>query len=547
MIEVKVPDIGDFTGVPVIEVLVKPGDTVAAEDALITLESDKATMEVPAPQAGTVKRVAVKEGDNVSQGDLVLTLEVRAAEAPTPAEPKSDGPKSNQAEPSTPEPSESKPAAPAKEAAATASETTIEVKVPDIGDFTGVPVIEVLVKPGDTVAAEDALITLESDKATMEVPAPQAGTVKRVAVKEGDSVSQGDLVVTLQVGTVRPAQPVPEPEPEAPAPQPVAALPPLPDRGLEAMPDAPVPPPEVAERGSTPHASPSVRKYARELGANLHRMAGSGPKGRILREDVQRFVKTALRQPATSGAAAGSGIPPIPAVDFAQFGDVETVPLKRIRKLSAVHLQRSWLNLPHVTQTDNADITDLEVFRKAENTKGSAKLTLLPFILKAVACAIDAYPEFAASLTPDGQNLVMKGYRHIGFAADTENGLVVPVVRDVNRKGIIQLAKETAALAEKARAGKLAREDMQGGVFSVSSLGGIGGSHFTPIINAPEVAILGVSRAIMQPVWNGTEFAPRLMLPLSLSYDHRVIDGAYAARFIVFLGEALGDLRKLIL
>ncbi|HEX7380633.1 MAG TPA: dihydrolipoyllysine-residue acetyltransferase [Nevskiaceae bacterium] len=573
-IEVKVPDIGNYTDVPVIEVLVKAGDHVDAETPLITLESDKATMEVPSPQAGTIKSMAVKVDDTVSQGSVICILQVEGAaggaEKADAPEKSSSAEDSRSAQGSGEEPPASAAPAPAKPSSPKPTDAggkpgqgggTVEVKVPDIGNYTDVPVIEVLVKVGDAVEAETPLITLESDKATMEVPAPEAGTIKSMAVKVNDAVSQGSLICVLQTGAAAEA-PAAREEPPASAATPTAEEPlaeePEPVNAgaeevdeqsllmLNALPSEPIPPPKAAPRGAVPHASPSIRKYARELGADLAAIKGSGPRGRILREDVQGFVKRRLRGEG-GGATGGMGIPPIPPVDFAQFGPVETQALRRIRKISAAHLHRAWLNLPHVTQTEDADITDLEDFRHAQNSKRGVKLTLLPFLLKAVCRAIDEYPEFASSLTPDGQGLVMKHYRHIGFAADTENGLLVPVIRDVDKKGVVQLAKEAAELAKKARAGKLSPDEMKGGVFSISSLGGIGGSHFTPIINAPEVAILGVSRAVMQPRWDGSTFQPRLMLPLSLSYDHRVIDGAYAARFVVFLSGLLGDLRRLLL
>jgi pyruvate dehydrogenase E2 component (dihydrolipoamide acetyltransferase) len=413
-------------------------------------------------------------------------------------------------------------------------------------------VIEVFVKDGDTVEQDAPLLTLESDKATMDVPAPRAGTVSGLKIKVGDKVSKGDAVCVLEgagaaaTEAPRADQNIPPPlagggqgeglpgqSGEASKPAPASPLPAAPAKGDEAI----------------PYASPAIRKFARELGADLARVSGSGPRGRITRDDVHSFVKQALSSPARAAPApaAGSGIPAIPAVDFSLFGPVESKPLARIRKLSAAHLQRAWLNIPHVTQTDEADITELEAFRKSQSEEGGIKLTLLPFIMKAVAKAMQAYPEFCASLSPDGESLILKQYLHLGFAADTPNGLVVPVVRDVDKKGIVQLAQETGELARKAREGKLKPDEMKGGCFSISSLGGIGGSHFTPIVNAPEVGILGVSRSTLKPIWDGHQFQPRLMLPLSLSYDHRVIDGAYAARFIVMLGRLLQDLRRLAL
>ncbi len=433
----------------------------------------------------------------------------------------------------------------------------IEVKVPDIGDFKDVPVIEILVKPGDAVKKEDSLVTLESDKATMEVPAPAAGVVKEVRLKVGDKVSEGSVVLLLEADAAgakaAPAAATPAP---APSPAPVAAAtPPAPAPAPAVAPsavDRPAPvPPAPGTAGAPPHASPGVRRFARELGVDLARVKGGGPKGRVLKEDVQGFVKAALagggaEGPRASGAGfADLGLPAWPKVDFAKFGPVELQPLSRIKKISGPALARNWVMIPHVTQFDEADITELEAFRarvNEENAKGGVKVTPLAFLVKAVVAALKKYPAFNSSL--DGDNLVVKHYWHIGFAADTPNGLVVPVVRDADRKGIFEIAKETSELAAKARDGKLGPADMQGGTFSISSLGGIGGTAFTPIVNAPEVAILGVSKAAMKPVWNGREFAPRLMMPLSLSYDHRVIDGALAARFTTYLAQVIADLRR---
>lgn len=560
-LEVKVPDIGDYHGVPVIDVLVKPGDKVDKEAALVTLESDKATLDVPSPEAGVVKIIKLKVGDKVSQGDAVLVLEVEAggerreaggAEAKAaPVPPPLAGGGTGEGSKPAPKPDSSAAPAPAASAVAPPASrlSPLEVTIPDIGNYDGVPVIEVFVKDGDTVEKDASLLTLESDKATMDVPAPAAGVVRGFKIKVGDKVSQGAAVCTLETtggerqeagGVEAKAAPAPAAAVEAPKSDPAPAA------VAVAPPPSPLPPPGDA----VPYASPAIRKFARELGVNLAQVPGSGPRGRITREDVQGYVKTALKAgpPAPAApATSGMGIPPIPAVDFSQFGPIETKPLARIRKLSAAHLHRAWLNIPHVTQTDEADITDLEAFRKSQGEESGTKLTLLPFILKAVAKAIQAYPEFGASLSPDGENLILKKYLHLGFAADTPNGLVVPVVRDVDKKGIVQLAQETGELAKKARDGKLKADEMKGGCFSISSLGGIGGSHFTPIVNAPEVGILGVSRSSIKPVWDGKAFQPRLMVPLSLSYDHRVIDGAYAARFIVLLVKLLQDLRRLAL
>jgi pyruvate dehydrogenase E2 component (dihydrolipoamide acetyltransferase) len=456
---------------------------------------------------------------------------------------------------------------------------TIEIKVPDIGDFKDVPVIEVFVKPGDNVSAEDSLITVESDKATMEVPSPVAGVVKELRVKIGDKVSKGSPVLVLESTVIKPAE-----EARAPAsPAREAAPPPPASPAREAAPPA-QPPGRAAETltGQKPptqraaeerpqssqtfqraeideasfgkvHASPAVRRLAREFGVDLTNVNGSGPKGRILREDVQAYVKSELTQPrAPSGSRAGLGfdLPPLQPVDFSKFGTVETKPLSRIRKLSGAFLHRNWLSIPHVTQHDEADVTELEAFRKSQAEEAKAqgiRFTILGFLMKASVVALRQFPEFNASLAPDGENLVLKKYFHIGVAVDTPNGLVVPVIRDVDKKGLLELARELGEVSARMRDGKIAPADLQGGCFSISSLGGIGGTLFTPIINAPEVAILGVGKAVMKPVWSGKEFAPRLMVPLSLSYDHRVIDGASGARFISFLSSVLGDIRKLVL
>ncbi|MCI0749823.1 MAG: dihydrolipoyllysine-residue acetyltransferase [Nevskiales bacterium] len=430
-----------------------------------------------------------------------------------------------------------------------------EVKVPDLGDYQNVPVIEVLVKEGQRVEKDAALITLESEKATMEVPAPDAGVVRRIRIKVGDKISKGDTICELETTEGKKtgdggretgdgkAQKIPSPIQEEEVLSRVS-------RGTEVKPAAQaagdrVPPWEVQAGQRLPHASPLLRKLARQFGVDLNAVQGTGSKGRITQEDVQGFVKQNL---AGGGRReAGGGIPPISVVDFSQFGEIETRPLARIRKISAAHLHRAWLNVPHVTQHDEADITELEFFRKTQSQDRGVKLTLLPFLIKAVSLVLRQFPEFSASLAPDGESLILKKYCHIGFAADTPNGLVVPVIRDVDRKGLVQLARECGELAQKARDGKLKPDEMKGGCFSISSLGGIGGGYFTPIVNAPEVAILGASRAVTRPVWNGSAFTPRLLLPLSLSYDHRVIDGAAAARFIVYLGALLADVRRLAL
>jgi pyruvate dehydrogenase E2 component (dihydrolipoamide acetyltransferase) len=536
--EVFVPDIGDFKEVEIVEVLVKAGDRVAPEQSLITVESDKATMEIPSPAAGVVKELRIKVGDKVSEGTAILVLDSAepsaAAAAPAPA---------------------TAPAPAAPPAPAAAGGGLREVAVPDIGDFKDVEVVEVLVKPGDAVAAEQSLITVESDKATMEIPSPAAGVVKALRVRVGDKVGEGSPVLVLQEAAVAGTAASAAARPAA-AHAPAPAAEPAPAAAAAPSRQAPVRAEPAAEAaGFKPHASPSVRKFARELGVDLARVRGSGPKGRVLQHDVQAFVKGivtgAAPAPAAAGAAAaatGLALLPWPQVDFAKFGPIETQPLSRIKKISGANLARNWVMIPHVTNNEEADITELEAFRvqlNRENEKSGAKVTMLAFLMKAVVAALRKHPEFNASL--DGDNLVLKQYFHIGFAADTPNGLVVPVIRDADRKGVFDLARETAELARQAREGKLKPADMQGGCFSISSLGGIGGTHFTPIINAPEVAILGVSRSQMKPAWDGKAFQPRLMLPLSLSYDHRVIDGAAAARFNAFLAALLADFRRVML
>ncbi len=538
-IEVTVPDIGDAADVDVIEILVSVGDEVQAEDGLITLETDKATMDVPCPQAGKVVELKVKEGDKVSEGSLVLLLEVGgAAEASAPAAQAAPAPA----------------AATAAEASAPAAEEEIEVTVPDIGDASDVDVIEVLVSEGDTVAVEDGLITLETDKATMDVPSPKAGVVTKLLVNTGDKVSMGSKVCILKVqGAAKPAAPAPQAAASAPAP---AAKAPEPGK------PKPPPVPHHPSAGTKPktgkvHASPSVRRLAREFGVDLGEVSGSGPKNRILKEDIQSYVKYELSRPkATPGAvASGNGglqVLAQPKVDFSKFGEIEEKPLTRIQKISGPNLHRNWVTIPHVTQFEEADITDLEAFRKeqnaiAEKRKLGVKITPLVFMMKAAADALRAYPIFNTSLGESGETLIQKKYIHIGIAVDTPGGLVVPVVRDVDKKGIYELSEELMQISVKARDGKLKAADMQGSCFTISSLGGIGGTGFTPIVNAPDVAILGVSKSDIKPKWNGKEFEPRLTVPLSLSYDHRVIDGAVAARFAVHLKNVLEDLRQLIL
>ena len=545
-VQIKVPDIGDFKEVEVIEVLVSVGDTIKAEQSLITVESDKASMEIPASQGGVVKSISVKVGDKVAEGTVVLEVEAAGAAA-APAAPA--------AAPAAAAPAKAaeaaKPAAAAAPAPA-ASAGPVEIQVPDIGDFKEVEVIEVMVAVGDTIKAEQSLITVESDKASMEIPASQGGVVKEVKVKVGDKVAKGSVVVVVEGSAPAAAAPAqaaaaaPAPKAEAPAPAAPAAAPAARPAPAAALEDANLKP------GQLPHASPSVRKFARELGVNLSKVKGSGPKDRITADDVRAFVKQALAAPAAvaGGSADGAalGLLPWPKVDFTKFGPIEAKPLSRIKKISGANLHRNWVMIPHVTNNDEADITDLEALRvtlNKENEKSGIKVTMLAFLIKAVVAALKKFPEFNASL--DGDNLVLKQYYHIGFAADTPNGLVVPVIRDADKKGILQIAQEMTDLSKKARDGKISPADMQGGCFSISSLGGIGGTSFTPIINAPEVAILGVSRSSHKPVWDGKQFVPRLIVPLSLSYDHRVIDGAAAARFNAYLGALLADFRRIAL
>ena len=561
--EILVPDIGDFAGVEVIEILVQPGDSIQAEQSLLTLESDKATMEIPAPRAGVVKEIKVKIGDKISVGDLILTLEGSDA-VPVTEEPAQAAAPAAAAAEQTAGPTP-KPAPAPVEAQPTADAAPIPILLPDVGDFQDIPVIEVLVTPGDRVEAEQSFLTLESDKATMEIPVPQAGVVAEVRVQVGDKLNRGDLLMTLipdapaqapgaaaeVPGTAaedaEPTQgPAPVPKPEGPG----GRMPGEKERARAPILPRPADMAAIAT-GRTPHASPAVRRFARELGVDLRQVKGSGPKGRILKGDVQGFVKQALAQ-GSAPPPTGSPfqLPAAPAVDFSKFGPVETVALSRIKRLSGAHLHRCWVGIPHVTQFDEADITELDAFRKGQKdaaAKQGVKLTFLPLMLKAVAHALVAMPNLKASLTPDGEGLVLKQYTHIGVAVDTPNGLVVPVVRNVDQKGVYQLARELGELSDKARVGKLLPGDMQGSCFSISSLGGIGGTAFTPIVNAPEVAILGVSRASIKPAWDGAAFAPRLMLPLCLSYDHRVVDGAEGARFTSLLGQLLGDIRQVLL
>jgi pyruvate dehydrogenase E2 component (dihydrolipoamide acetyltransferase) len=554
-IEVKVPDIGDFHDVPVIEVFVKPGDAVKVDDPLVTLESDKATMDVPSPAAGTVRSVSLDVGDKVSEGSLVLALEAAPRAAPIAAT-TSAAPAPELTTPA-PRGEKGRADAPGEGASATPpAGPTIEVRVPDIGDFDDVPVIEVFVKPGDIVRPNDPLVTLESDKATMDVPAPIGGVVEGVRVGIGDKVSEGTPLLTLKTEQTG-AEPASRHEPPTHPAETDRTVPPIAASSSPAAPPsgrAPATPAAPASASTSgAHASPSVRKFARELGVDIVKVSGGGPKGRILHDDVQQFVRRALAAPAAGAAAATAGagaleLLPWPSVDFAKFGAIEAKPLSRIRKISGANLARNWVMIPHVTQFDDADITDLEALRVAlnkENEKAGVKVTMLAFLIRAAVVALQKFPDFNASI--DGENLVYRKYFNIGFAADTPNGLVVPVLKGADAKGVLAIAKEMAALSAKAREGKLGPAEMQGGCFSISSLGGIGGTMFTPIINAPEVAILGVSRSAMKPVWDGDAFVPRLMLPLSLSYDHRVVDGAQAARFITYFASVLADFRRALL
>jgi len=569
LVDIQVPDIGDFDEVGVIEVLVKPGDTVKAEQSLLTVESDKASMEIPSSHAGTVKEVKVALGDKVKQGSVIVVLEsadAGGAEQKSAPAPAAQAPAASKAEAPAAAP------APAAPAPAPAAAGPVEVRVPDIGDFKDVAVIEMLVKVGDTVKEEQSLFTVESDKASMEIPSPAAGVVKELKIKVGDTINIGDLVGMLE-GTAKAApsaapaaaapvdRPAAQAEPDTRAPKQLPAEEAAPEAASAPAPAAaPAPHAPGAAPVGLPHASPSVRKFARELGVPLEELKGTGPKGRITQEDIQAFTKSVMaggvqtKAQATKAPAGGGGsgvgldVLPWPKVDFAKFGTVERKDLSRIKKISGANLHRNWVMIPHVTNNDEADITELEAFRVStnkENEKSGVKVTMLAFVIKAVVAALKKFPEFNTSL--DGDTLVYKQYFNIGFAADTPNGLVVPVLKDADKKGIIQISQEMGELAKKARDGKLGAADMQGGCMSISSLGGIGGTHFTPIINAPEVAILGLSKGQMKPVWDGKQFVPRLVLPLSLSYDHRVIDGASAARFNAYLGQVLADYRRILL
>jgi pyruvate dehydrogenase E2 component (dihydrolipoamide acetyltransferase) len=551
---ITVPDIGGAENVEVIEVCVKPGDTVSKDDSLIVLESDKASMEIPAPLAGTVKSIQLKVGDKVSQGSALLVLETE-----TETETEAEAAAAAASEPAKPAPApavvpvEAEPAPvapPAPKAAAAAPVAALEtIAVPDIGTSDAVEVIEVSVKPGDTLAEGDTMVVLESDKASMEVPAPKAGVVRALRIKVGDKVATGAALLDLE--TLGGAGAATAPVAEAPAPAPARGEIPSP-----AAPSAPVvsaaaePAPQGDTEGGV-YAGPAVRRLAREMSIDLARITGSGPKGRIQKDDVKAFVKELMESRGSPRAArGGAGIPAVPEIDFAQFGPIDTQPLTALQKAIVANMHRAWLNVPHVTQWDDADITDLEAFRetlKADAEQRGVKLSPLPFLFKAVAAALKANPKFCASLHNDGEHIVYKQYIHIGMAVDTPAGLVVPVLRDVDKKSIWEIAAETAELAQRAKERKLKVAEMQGACFTISSLGNIGGLGFTPIVNTPEVGILGVSKLQIKPVWNGSEFAPRKMLPLSLSYDHRAINGGDAGRFFQALNQLLGDIRRLVL
>ncbi|NUU34226.1 dihydrolipoyllysine-residue acetyltransferase [Pseudomonas sp. C2B4] len=536
--QVHVPDIGSSGKAQIIEIQVKVGDTVEADQSLITLESDKASMEIPSPAAGVVKAISVKLNDEVGTGDLILDLEVAGAAAPAAAAPAQAA-----------APAAAAPAPAAAAPAAPVADSVQDIHVPDIGSAGKAKIIEVLVKAGDSVEADQSLITLESDKASMEIPSPAAGVVESVSVKLDDEVGTGDLILKLKVKGAAPAA--------APAPAAVAPSAPAPAAAPAAAAPAPAAAPAAAtaKPGAKVHAGPAVRQLAREFGVELSAVGASGPHGRILKEDVQVYVKAMMQKvkeapAAAAGATGGAGIPPIPVVDFSRFGEIEEVPMTRLMQVGAANLHRSWLNVPHVTQFDSADITELEAFRNAQKAvaeKAGVKLTILPLLLKSCAHLLKELPDFNSSLAPSGKAIIRKKYVNIGFAVDTPDGLLVPVIKNVDQKSLLQLAAEAASLAEKARTKKLSSDEMQGACFTISSLGHIGGTGFTPIVNAPEVAILGVSKATIQPVWDGKAFQPKLMLPLSLSYDHRVINGAAAARFTKRLSDLLADIRTILL
>ena len=569
LIEVKVPDIGDFDAVPVIELFVKVGDTIAVDDAIATLESDKATMDIPSSHAGVVKEVLIAVGDKVAEGAVLIKLEAAATAGAAAAAPAASAPAAAAAPAAPPAPAAAPAAAASAPAAPAAGGGMVEVKVPDIGDFDAVPVIELFVKVGDSIQVDEAICTLESDKATMDVPSSHAGVVKEVLIQIGDKVAEGAVLIKLETaagasaGSAAAVAPAAAPAPaKAEAPSADASSTVLADGGPALSAPASMAigsaSPSAVKLGGRLHASPSVRAFARELGVDLAQVKASGPKGRVLKADVAAFIKGAMSTgvvPGKSVAAAAVGslgggldLLPWPKVDFTKFGEVEAKPLSRIKKISGQNLARNWAMIPAVTYHEDADITDLEAFRVAMNKefeKSGKKLTMLAFIIKASVRALQEFPEFNTSL--DGDNLIYKKYFNIAFAADTPNGLVVPVVKGADKKSVFEIAAETGVLAKQARDGKIKPADMSGACFTISSLGGIGGTYFSPIVNAPEVAILGVNKSVMKPVWDGKAFVPRLTLPMSLSADHRVIDGALATRFNVYLAQLLADFRRVML
>lgn len=541
---IRVPDIGSGEG-EVIEILVKVGDRIEAEQSLLTLESDKASMEIPAPKAGVIKSLAIKLGDRLKEGDDLLELEVDAEPA-ADAGPQVEAAPESEPEPTTP----TAKTEPLPSVAEVAAENVVEeIHVPDIGSAGKARVIEVLVAVGDEITAEQSLITLESDKASMEIPSPVSGEVVEVLVRLDAEVGTGDLIFKVKVAQAAAVSgQEPTVEVAAPEPDPAAAPIPKPSAAVSVAPTTA--PPADKRKKSAVHAGPAVRKLAREFGVDLGLVTATGPHKRVMKEDVHAYVQSVLTKQSSASTESGSAIPAVPEVDFTRFGEIEEVPMTRLQQVGAMNLHRSWLNVPHVTQFEAADITELEAFRVSQKTvaeKAGVKLTILPFLLKACAHLLKEMPDFNSSLAPSGKALIRKKYVHLGFAVDTPDGLLVPVIRDVDQKSLLQLAGEAAELAEKARTKKLRAEDMQGACFTISSLGHIGGTGFTPIVNTPEVAILGVSRATMQPVWNGQSFDPRLMLPLSLSYDHRVINGVAAAHFTRRLSELLAEIRSLLL
>lgn len=543
MTTLKIPDLGGSSNVEVIEVLVSEGDSVEKEQALIVLETDKATMEIPAEEEGTVTGVLVKVGDKVSQGDDFLELDSASSGDSSAQSSDSDDSESNSDTASEAETSDEP--AESKEAAGSGESKTIPI--PDLGGSKDVEVIEVSVRVGEEIDEEQSVITLETDKASMEIPAGVAGTVEEILIKMGDKVSEGDPMVVVKTAATakQESKPAPASSSESKDKKPESAPASTASQSTPAKSNAaPAMSAVAASPSKQVHAGPAVRKIAREFGVDLALVAGSGPKGRVLKEDVQAFVKERVNGPATAG---GTGIPAVPEVDFSQFGPVTTEALNNIKRATARSMTTAWLNVPQVTQFDHADITGLEAFRKEQNANGDVRYSIVPFVLKAIAKLLKEFPTFNASLAPDGESLVMKGYVHIGVAVDTPKGLLVPVIRDVDQKSVTEITQELGNKASLAREGKLSLKDMQGGCFSLSSLGGIGGTAFTPIVNPPEVAILGLSRSEMKPVWDGSEFVPRLMLPLSLSYDHRVIDGAEAARFSQRLVSYLEDMRQLLM